>query len=411
MDERLATPRGLMVDRPRDRLLPRPRGPRQEQRLDGGGALGDRLAQGAHGRARAEERALDPTARVGQQLLRHLQLAGELGVAALELDLEPVHGEVGVDPREHLLRLEGLRHEVHGPRLEPAHLLPRLRERGEEDHGGALRLRVRLQPAARLVAIDARHHHVEQDEGRAGPVRDLERVLAARGDQQAVAAAVEGLPQEVEVRRLVVHEQDAPGRGRHLRSIVDARGPGAGDGTGARSMKQTASRGSAVATGRRPRRRRRDRGAVWAVDRRGGAISRIASAPTCRRWRDPRPVDGRPGGRSEGGGVGAMCGRRSLRWPPGGRRDRDLVKPASAIRGYAGYLVTDSEWRVVASDRPELLGQPAHFASDPAFTGRLRSEGAAITRPLPSLTPRLDAKGVVRAGAPTQFVCAWVASA
>jgi hypothetical protein len=87
------------------------------------------------------------------------------------------------------------------------------------------------------------------------------------------------------------------------------------------------------------------------------------------------------------------------------------VKPASAIRGYAGYLVTDSEWRVVASDRPELLGQPAHFASDPAFTGRLRSEGAAITRPLPSLTPRLDAKGVVRAGAPTQFVCAWVAPA
>ena len=168
VDERLPAPRRLVVDRARDRLLPRARWPRQEQRLDGGGALRDRLAQGAHGRARAEERALDPPARVGQQLLRHLQLAGELGVAALELGLEPLDGEVRVDARHHLLRLEGLRDEVHRPRLEAAHLLPRLRQRGEEDDGGALRLRVGLQPAARLVAVDAGHDHVEQDERRAG---------------------------------------------------------------------------------------------------------------------------------------------------------------------------------------------------------------------------------------------------
>ena len=87
------------------------------------------------------------------------------------------------------------------------------------------------------------------------------------------------------------------------------------------------------------------------------------------------------------------------------------TRTALAIRGYAGYYITDAEWRVVASDEPELVGRPAHFASDHAFTGRLREQGAAITRPLPSLTPRLDAKGVVRAGAPTQFVCAWVSPA
>jgi two-component system, sensor histidine kinase and response regulator len=84
------------------------------------------------------------------------------------------------------------------------------------------------------------------------------------------------------------------------------------------------------------------------------------------------------------------------------------ARTALAIRGYAGYFVTDSEWRVVASDEAALVGRPAHFASDQAFTRRLRTETAAITRPLPSLTPRLDAKGVVRAGAPTQFVCAWI---
>ena len=87
------------------------------------------------------------------------------------------------------------------------------------------------------------------------------------------------------------------------------------------------------------------------------------------------------------------------------------VRPASTVRGYTGYFVTDGEWRVVASDEPGLVGRQAHFASDRPFTTRLRADGAAITRPLPSITPRIDAKGVLRAGAPTQFVCAWVSPA
>ena len=87
------------------------------------------------------------------------------------------------------------------------------------------------------------------------------------------------------------------------------------------------------------------------------------------------------------------------------------VRVSSAIRGYTGYVITDSERRVVASDRPEVVGRPALFASDQVFTARLRAEGAAITRPVPSLVPFPDAKGVVRIGSPTQFVCAWVAPA
>jgi PAS domain S-box-containing protein len=87
-----------------------------------------------------------------------------------------------------------------------------------------------------------------------------------------------------------------------------------------------------------------------------------------------------------------------------------LARTASTVRGYMGYFVTDVEWHVVASDEPGLVGRPAHFASDRLFTARLRAETAALTRPLPSLTPRQDAKGVVRAGAPTQFVCSWVSA-
>jgi hypothetical protein len=87
------------------------------------------------------------------------------------------------------------------------------------------------------------------------------------------------------------------------------------------------------------------------------------------------------------------------------------AKVASSIRGYAGHFITDSEWRVVSSDTPELVGSPAHFATDATFTSRLRAEGAAITHPLASVAPLPDARGIVRVGAPTQFVCAWVAPA
>ena len=84
------------------------------------------------------------------------------------------------------------------------------------------------------------------------------------------------------------------------------------------------------------------------------------------------------------------------------------VAPASAIRGYSGYMITDSELRTVASDNPELVGRAAHFTQDRAFVERLRAEGAAVTPPLGSVTPFPDARGVVRVGAPTQFVCVWM---
>jgi len=94
------------------------------------------------------------------------------------------------------------------------------------------------------------------------------------------------------------------------------------------------------------------------------------------------------------------------------RRPADVAGwagPSTRIRGYSGYLIADSEWRVIASDREDLLGRSAPFAAERAFTARLRTDRAAITRPLPSAVPFPDARGVVRVGAPTQFVCAWVA--
>ena len=416
VDERLAAPRRLVVDRARDRLVPGPERPGQEQRLAEAASLRDRLAQGAHGRARAEERALDPPARVGQQLLRHLQLARELGVAALELGRSRWTVRCVWTRATTSSGWNGFVTKSTAPASSPRTFSRRLRESGEEDDGGAARLRVGLQPAARLVAVDAGHDHVEEDERGAGAVRDLERVLAAGGDEQAVAPPVERLAQEVEVRRLVVHEQDARRLfvgaaavaevgGRHARSIVDRRRPAcAGDGKGARSMEQMRRRGPR--TGHRtrgPGRRRRhgrgrlDGGSPGAARRpRTRLRSTLRSmVQTLDLWaadqvRGVKAVAAEPRVREAVGGLVAGRAAEVESW----------VKVASAIRGYGGYLIIDSEWRVVASDRPEVVGLPRTSPptrSSPAACGRRARPSRGRCRPSgPASTPRASSGSAPR---------------
>ena len=74
--------------------------------------------------------------------------------------------EMGVDARDHLLRLDGLRDEIHRAGFEPAHLVLRVVERGQEDHRGVAGFGIVLEAAAGLVAVDARHDDVEQDDQR-----------------------------------------------------------------------------------------------------------------------------------------------------------------------------------------------------------------------------------------------------
>ena len=148
-----------------------------------------------------------------EQLLRHGQLALEVRVAARELPLQALHRQVRVDPRHDLFRLEGLGDEVDGPGLEPAHLLPRVLERGEEDDGRVGRGGVALEPAAGLVAVHPRHEDVEQDQRRPRALRHPQGILAARRHQELVAASVERLAEDVEVPGVVVDQQDAVGIG------------------------------------------------------------------------------------------------------------------------------------------------------------------------------------------------------
>ena len=284
------------MDRAGHGLLPGAVRPRQDQGIDRPGVARDRLAQRARGRAVPDEGAVHAPPGLGQELLRHGQLALELGVAARELPLQALHRQVRVDARHDLFRLEGLGDEVHGPGLEAAHLLPRVLERGEEDDGRVGGRGVALQPAAGLVAVHPRHQDVEQDERRPRAQRHAESVLAARRHQELVAVPVERLPEEVEVGGVVVDQQDAVGVGSgHTGSIVDGRSP---QERASAKEHRAWSRCAGEDLCWPPRSpfspspsRRRPPSGWWTA--RSGTISRTACAPTSARWCRPSSC-GRP---------------------------------------------------------------------------------------------------------------------
>ena len=69
-----------------------------------------------------------------------------------------------VDSRQEFGRSEGLGHIVHGTYLETHDDIADFYFRGEENDGDIPRRGVALESPARLVAVYAWHHHVEQDQ-------------------------------------------------------------------------------------------------------------------------------------------------------------------------------------------------------------------------------------------------------
>ena len=94
------------------------------------------------------------------------------------------------------------------PSSSPRTLSLGLGQRRQEDDGGVASARVLLQARARLEAVHLRHHDVQHDEVGDDTLGDRQRVLAALGDEQPIAVPVERLVQDLEVRRIVVHQQD-----------------------------------------------------------------------------------------------------------------------------------------------------------------------------------------------------------
>ena len=127
---------------------------------------------------------------------------------AVKQALDP---EMRIDARDHLLRLDGLRDEIHRAGFESPHFVLRVVERGQEDHRRVPGFGIVLETAARLVAVDARHDDIEQDDQRLRAARNLQRLFAIAGHEEAVARAPERLAQDVQVRGIVIDQEDPAG--------------------------------------------------------------------------------------------------------------------------------------------------------------------------------------------------------
>ena len=197
-----------MVDGARDGFVLAAGGAADEQRRVGVRRLPDVLPEPDRRRTVAEQHAVGAIPRLPQQLLRDAQLVLQLLVAPLQLLLQLADREVRPDAGEHLVRLEGLVDEIHRAELEAPHLLARLRQRREEDDRAVARVRVSLEPGARLEAVHARHHDVEQHQVRHRAGRNREGVAAAAGGEQPVAPPLERLIEDLQIRGVVVDQQD-----------------------------------------------------------------------------------------------------------------------------------------------------------------------------------------------------------
>ena len=130
VDECLAASRRGVVDAAGRCFVTRAGGPRQQHRLGVRGAAADRFAQRADRGAIAEQRAVDPSPRVGQHFLRDFQLACELRVSVLHLAAEALQREVGTDARQQLAAVERLAHIIDRAHVEAAHDIGRVDPRG-----------------------------------------------------------------------------------------------------------------------------------------------------------------------------------------------------------------------------------------------------------------------------------------
>jgi hypothetical protein len=64
------------------------------------------------------------------------------------------------------------------------------------------------QAADQLDAVHVRHHDVEHDEVWNHTLRDGQRILPALGGEQAIAVSIERLVENLEIRGVVVYQQD-----------------------------------------------------------------------------------------------------------------------------------------------------------------------------------------------------------
>ena len=115
---------------------------------------------------------------------------------------------MGVDPGQHFVVLERFGQVVDTAGLEPLDLGGSLGQGSHKDNRDVPGGGEGFQLPTGLEAIDARHHHVHQDQVRSCQLSLPYRTLPIKGGKGPVAGALQGVEQELDVGRLVVHHQD-----------------------------------------------------------------------------------------------------------------------------------------------------------------------------------------------------------
>ncbi len=134
-------------------------------------------------------------------------LALEVGALVAQEIRRGLQREVGVHPRQQDGRTDRLGDVVHRAHRQAAPLVLRRAARGQEDDGNVARGGMRLELPADLVAVQAGHHDVKQDQvGRRVGLGDAQRLLAVVGHLDEVMVAQQR-GHEREVVGGVVHHQ------------------------------------------------------------------------------------------------------------------------------------------------------------------------------------------------------------
>jgi hypothetical protein len=181
------------------------------------------------------DEAVDPLAQLARQAINAsvlLQVLGQPGArpgrspgypaAAVEDDDGPgggVHGvhrgrhharraQVGVQPRQHDVGIDGLGHVVDAARLETPHHVFRLGQSRHEDDGHVRGAVVLLEPPAGLEPVHAGHDGIHQDDVGQDIVHALDGRRSVRGHDDHVAGAVQRRRQHLQVVRHIVDQQD-----------------------------------------------------------------------------------------------------------------------------------------------------------------------------------------------------------
>src|SRR5215475_11775827 len=139
--------------------------------------------------------------------------------------------QAGADAGAEEHGIERLGQVVLGPQLDAADHAPHLVEGGDHKHGQFAARGIVLEPPQHLVAVDARHHHVEEDQldGRCQcSAQHLEGDVAVGGGVHGVAVTNKAARQQIAIALVVVdHEEDAETR--RLAATRATVGPRRGD--------------------------------------------------------------------------------------------------------------------------------------------------------------------------------------